>query len=164
MHCGSAQGGAKVSKATFKSNLAAAQAHFIEKITAGMLAAQEEYARDMKVTLSQEPHGRYYRNAGTPFWYEVEGPGPGVHRASAPGEPPAEFSGFLRDSIDSGVVSVTSTRYEGAVSTKAPYAALLEFGGVNSERHNVEPRPAWLPTLLFNRKKYLEAIQRRVGR
>jgi len=153
-----------VSKATFKSNLAAAQAHFIEKITAGMLAAQEEYARDMKVTLSQEPHGRYYKNAGTPFWYEVSGPGPGVHRASAPGEPPAALSGFLRDSIDSGVVSVTRTQYKGAVSTGAPYAAVLEFGGEESEGKVIEPRPAWLPTLLFNRKKYLEAIQRRVGR
>lgn len=153
-----------MAKSEFKSNLGAAQAYFVKRITEGMLAAQAEYVKDMTQTLSQEPHGRYYKNAGTPNWYEVEGPGPGVHRASAPGEPPAVLSGLLRDSIDSGVVSVTNTSYEGAVSTKAPYAPILEFGGINDEGKRVEPRPAWLPTLLFNRKKYLQAIQRQVGR
>lgn len=126
-----------------------------------MLNAQGEYVKDMTETLSQEPHGRYYKNAGTPYWYEVPGPGPGVHRASAPGEPPAVLSGLLRDSIDSGVVLVDQSRYEGAVSTKADYAPLLEFGGINEERKPVEPRPAWLPTLLFNREKYLETIVKR---
>lgn len=153
-----------MARAEFKSNLAAVEAYFMRKITDGMLAAQEEYVKDMTKTLSQEPHGRYYKNPGTPYWYEVPGPGPGVHQASAPGEPPAALSGFLRDSIDSGVVSVTRRQYKGAVSTQAPYAALLEFGGINAEGKRIEPRPAWLPTLIFNRNKYLRVIQERVRR
>lgn len=153
-----------MAKGEFKSNLAAVERHFVERITAGMLAAQSEYVADMKKTLSQEPHGRYYKNAGTPYWYEVPGPGPGVHRASAPGEPPAVLTGHLRDSIQSGVVSVTKTHYKGAVSTQAKQAATLEFGGINKEGRMIEPRPAWLPTLLFNRGKYLKTIQREVRR
>jgi len=149
-----------MAKSVFKSNERAVRAFFQQRIAQGMQNAQAEYVRDMTQTLSQEPHGRYYRNPGTPYWYEVSGPGPGVHRASAPGEPPAALSGFLRDSIDSGMVSMDARRYEGAVSTKAPYARLLEFGGINAEGRRVEPRPAWLPTLLFNRGKYFEAVVR----
>lgn len=149
-----------MAKGDFKSNLPAVERYFIDKITNGMLAAQDEYAKDMKVTLSQEPRGRYYVLAGTPYWREVSGPGPGVHRASAPGDPPAVFRDTLRGTIDSGVVSVTKEKYTGAVSTQAAHAPLLEFGGVNEHGHYVEPRPAWLPTLLFNREKYLKIIQR----
>src|SRR5690606_37174961 len=112
MPCGLGQEGAKMAKAAFVDKSQSAKAIFRQMITQGMLKAQGEYVRDMTETLSQEPHGRYYKNAGTPYWYEVPGPGPGVHRASAPGEPPAALSGFLRDSIDSGVVSVTETKYE----------------------------------------------------
>ena len=144
--------------ATFIDKSAAAKQWFRAYIEAGMLTAQIKYAEDMHETLSQEPHGRYYMNAGTPFWYEVPGPRPGAHRASAPGEPPAVLTGKLRDTIKSKKVSLTETRYEGAVSTDAEYAALLEFGGINEEGHMVEPRPAWLPTLVLNREKYLKAV------
>jgi len=148
----------------FQSRLPQVHGHFMAAITQGMISAQGEYAKDMADTLSQEPHGRYYKNAGTPKWFEVDGPGPGVHRASAPGEPPAVLSGLLRDSIKSSVISISRDGYEGAVSTKAAYAALLEFGGTNEEGHAVAPRPAWLPTLVFNRIKYLNSLQRRAGR
>lgn len=146
-----------MSKATFRSNARALEKLFQNAVASGMERAQLRYLADMRKTLSQSPHGRYYKNAGTPFWYDVAGPGPGVHRASAPGEPPAAFSGFLRDSTKSAQVSLTPGRYVGAVYTSAPYAALLEFGGVNKEGHRVEPRPAWLPTLLFNRREYFRA-------
>lgn len=153
-----------MAKGEFKSNAQAVQALFMQRATEGMLAAQQEYANDMTETLSQEPHGRYYLHAGTSHWRKVDGPGPGVHRASAPGEPPAVLSGFLRDSIRSETVSADRTSYKGAVSTEAPYAALLEFGGVNGEGHDVEPRPAWFSTLMFGKGKYIQAVRNAANR
>jgi hypothetical protein len=130
----------------------------MNQISSNMQEVQAEYASDMHNTLSQEPHGRYWKDAGTPNFKEVPGPGEGVHRSSAPGEPPAVFKGLLRNSIESSVIEMSRTKYKGAVSTKAPYAALLENGGMvkgrNGKVYKIEPRPAWLPTLVHERKKY----------
>lgn len=143
-----------MAKLTFDDNSEQAIKLFVQRISANMQAVQAEYAKDMHDVLTNEPQGRYWKRAGTPHFYEVEGPGPGVHRASKPGEPPTVFKGLLRDSIKSHVVNVTNRQYGGAVTTEADYAATLELGGVNKTGHRIEPRPAWLPTLLYNRKKY----------
>jgi len=143
-----------VAKVTFKSNAAQIEKLIMAQISANMQAVQAEYAKDMHDTLTNDPQGRYWKNAGTPYFYEVEGPGPGVHRASKPGDPPTVFTGKLRDSIRSHVLHLDRRRYAGAVDTQADYAPTLEFGGVNDQGHYVEPRPAWLPTLVQNRNKY----------
>ena len=70
-----------------------------------------------------------------------------THQASAPGEPPAPFSGDLRKSIgheffeDAGAVW-------GEVGTTWPYAAILEFGGYTHNGARILPRPYFLATFL----------------
>jgi len=143
-----------VAKLKFTNNSEKAISLFIQRISENMQEVQAEYMRDLHDVLTNEPQGRYWKDAGTPRFQEVPGPGPGVHRASRPGDPPTVFKGLLRDSIKSHVVNVTNRQYSGAVTTEADYAATLELGGVNKTGHRIEPRPAWLPTLLYNRKKY----------
>src|SRR5690606_8886052 len=84
----SLRGCRQVAKVTFKSNAAEVEKLIMSQISANMQAVQAEYAKDMHDTLTNDPQGRYWKNAGTPYFYEVEGPGPGVHRASKPGDPP----------------------------------------------------------------------------
>ncbi len=141
-------------KIVFKDYSQKAGKLFVKKVSENMQNIQNEYIDDMRETLSQTPHGRFYKNAGTPNWYEVSGPGPGVHRASKPGEPPAELTGRLKKDIESIVLEITSEQYKGRVQSNVPYSALLEIGGINEEGYKVDPRPAWLPTLVANRKKY----------
>lgn len=143
-----------MAKLTFTSRAADVERLVMQQVSANMQAVQAEYARDMHNLLTNEPHGRYWKHAGTDRFYEVEGPGPGVHRASKPGDPPTVFRGRLRDTIRSHVLRLDRRRYAGAVDTQAGYATTLEFGGINDQGHEVEPRPAWLPTLLANREKY----------
>lgn len=143
-----------MAKLTFTSHAEAFTRQIMQQISSNMQETQAEYARDMHDVLTNEPRGRYWKNAGTPHFYEVEGPGPDVHRASAPGDPPTVFKGLLRDSINSRVLRADRKRYEGAVDTQAPYAVLLEFGGFNKDGYSIKPRPAWLPTLHHNREKY----------
>lgn len=61
--------------------------------------------------LSQPGSGRIYKRRGV------------VHRASAPGQPPAPDTGRLRQSVSSEVIGTT-----GIVSVNAEYAAALELG------------------------------------
>ncbi|HPE48701.1 MAG TPA: hypothetical protein PLR76_09895 [Hyphomonas sp.] len=72
--------------------------------------------------LSQPGSGRLYRKGkGT------------VHRASAPGEPPAPNTGRLRQAAATGAEVIGTT---GIVSVNTEYAAALEYG---TER--MAPRP-----------------------
>lgn len=68
-----------------------------------------------------------------------------VHIASAPGEPPAEQSGQLADSID---VEQDDQQTAHRVTVGAPYAASLEFGSLH-----MSPRPFLRPALEINRER-----------
>lgn len=58
-----------------------------------------------------------------------------LHQASAPGEPPANFTGDLRNTISYKVKGFNELRIE-AGSQKVDYAGALEFGN-----GKIEPRP-----------------------
>lgn len=75
-----------------------------------------------------------------------------VHRASAPGEPPATDTGRLASPTSfyeqrESPLSIT-------IGSSLPYAAYLEFGTVK-----IEPRPAWLPATEKNRPYFAELVE-----
>jgi len=85
------------------------------------------------------PTGRYYEQLG--------------HRASAPGEPPANLSGFLADSIR--WQKFNTTGMVGSVGAGASYATTLEFGGYarlspefGGGLAYIEPRPFLYPSFI----------------
>ena len=79
----------------------------------------------------------------------------GAHRASAPGESPADDTGLLASSIRAYLVS--SVHDEASVGTDLRYGEELEHGFLNNEGRYVDPRPWLLPA--FN-----EALERASGR
>lgn len=80
-----------------------------------------------------------------------------VHIASAPGEAPAIDTGALRQSVTHEVDSdKDGARLRLGVSTgAAQYALRLEFGG-----KGLEPRPAWVPTMMEMKEKMPELLAR----
>jgi hypothetical protein len=86
--------------------------------------------------------GRGARAMAARMREQVRGSGTGEvygrHTASAPGQPPARYTGRLMRTIRG---RASRRGYALVVSTVAPHAALLELG----TRH-MEPRPAWEPT------------------
>lgn len=72
-----------------------------------------------------------------------------VHRASAPGQPPATDTGRLVSSIyyRRGKMSAT-------VGSSLAYAYYLEFGTMK-----MRPRPAWVPSVQENRAKFNDRIR-----
>ena len=87
-------------------------------------------------TLSGSRSGRTYYVPGTKRTYT----------ASAPGEPPAQVTGALRQSIKTSVEGEGKTVI-GKIGSDLPYAARLEFGFRDTDslgrRYNMAPRP-WL--------------------
>ena len=69
------------------------------------------------------------------------------HRASAPGEAPADFTGDLRKSVDYRVKGSTELRIS-AGSQKVHYAGTLEFGGDNGVS-KILPRPYLRPAIVL---------------
>ena len=69
------------------------------------------------------------------------------HTASAAGEPPATDTGFLVNSITSGVVK-EGNAFVGEVKASAPYAIHLEFGTTR-----MSARPFFQPALQQNERK-----------
>jgi hypothetical protein len=93
----------------------------------------------LRETLNQQGHGRIYRT----------GRSGGTHQASAPGEPPAPWTGDLRNT------TFFETGYEQQefftkVGSPMPYAARLEFGD-----SHIAKRP-WLGVTLRNERKAIE--------
>lgn len=83
---------------------------------------------------------------------ELSQPGTGRHhtswglryRSSAPGKPPAVQSGRLRNSWLAGATpKVSNNAMTVKVSTKLPYAAILQYGGMTGRgrRTKIAPRP-----------------------
>lgn len=128
----------------FTDNSRAAQDLFAKAIAGNMEQMQEEYAADLSETLDEPP-------ARTGRVYNINGK---KHQASAPGQPPAVLSGDLKDSPTPTTIDSDKRHWEGAVVTDEEYAAILELGGVNGAGARIEPRPAWLKTIMENRKQY----------
>lgn len=89
-------------------------------------AAADEIAAELKAKIAAPKSGRVYRRNG------------GLHRASAPGEPPANDTGALAGSI----AVIQSASLETAVGTSVNYAQFLESG-----TSRLAPRPLWERTL-----------------
>jgi len=89
--------------------------------------------------------------------YEIAGR---THQASAPGEPPANLTGQLADSI----TWTRMTEREGSFAsagTNDPKGRTLEFGGFNESGKYVEPRPFMLPATLEAIDKARGELKRR---
>ena len=82
--------------------------------------------------------------------YEIKGPPKRTHRASAPGEAPANDTGALARSIQANIEGKTAE-----VFTNIEYAAWLEFGTLN-----IEPRPFLFPALEKERPKWDARLNR----
>lgn len=88
--------------------------------------------------------------SGNIYWYNGSN-----YQASAPGEPPAIRSGFLYDSFR--VVKVN--QYAWGIRSMAPYAELLEFGGVY-----IYPRPYIRPAAENTAKDFKNSVIQVFGR
>lgn len=77
-----------------------------------------------------------------------------AHQASAPGEAPATDTGRLASSIEFRREAFLSA----SVGSPLAYAAALEFGS-----GRIEPRPAWVPEVESQRKKYIARLERALG-
>ncbi len=141
-------------KVTFVSHLDKFLKEFEEKAKDGIDDVVNQYHRDMTKVLDEPPlrSGKRYLNVF---------PSKPVHIASAPGEPPAPISGYLRDSLFKTEAILRSNRALGFLSTPAKYAITLEFGGYvtsvwQGETINfyLQARPAWQTTIVKNRADY----------
>ena len=88
-----------------------------------MLEAVNELRNETLITLSGNRSGRTYKVPGTQRTYT----------ASSPGQPPAQATSGLRQSIKGSIVSGV-----GRVSTSLEYGVMLQYG-----TKNMAPRP-WL--------------------
>jgi len=93
--------------------------------------------RDVKISMKPGTGNEYLR------------PGGKIHKASAPGEPPAVDTGRLRSSITHEIEGT-----KGYVGTNVEYALALEIG------IGMKPRPFLRPALHQNEKKILELFKK----
>lgn len=121
---------AELTPSTIRALDARLRARMAGQAASAALAAGLVLEQRLKLTLSTPParSGRLYPR------------GARMHRASAPGEPPAPDTGTLRASVrtdqaPSGVVTVR---------VQTPYAVVLEFG---APERNLASRPYFRPTL-----------------
>ena len=108
----------------------------------GLEAGARVYETEVKLLLSRQGTGQTYIRDG------VE------HTASAPGEPPAADTGFLRGSVT--VDSVTPT--EAIIAPHTDYDEELEFG---TER--IAARPYMRPALDEHEAEILDAVRATVA-
>ena len=76
------------------------------------------------------------------------------HQSSAPGQPPANLSGKLKDTIKTRLHGVSELRFE-AGSPSVPYAAPLELG---NKKGTLAPRPYLIAAITKNDKNFQERI------
>lgn len=110
-----------------------------------VVRAARHYTNAVKKTLTGKRSGRIYQNSRGR-----------KHQASAPGEPPATMKGKLRQSIAMGDPVWDGWNVMVEVGSSMPYAARLEWGGVDSRGVRILPRPYWEPTAL----QEMHAIER----
>lgn len=83
----------------------------------------------------------------------------GSHQASAPGEPPALWSGELRRSISHTMpIWDNDGRVFANVGTRLVYAAILEWGGYAGNGARILPRPYMESTFIEQRSRLERAL------
>jgi len=97
----------------------------------GLWAAGEHLRGALRITLSGQRHGRWYRVPGTKKDYQ----------ASAPGEAPAVRTGDLKKRVASSLER-NADESTLMVGTNAPQGKILEFG-----TSQIAPRPWMRPTV-----------------
>lgn len=90
--------------------------------------------------------GRMYRYKGRP------------HQASAPGESPANRSGFLARSIDYRVVGIERVEF----ISSAIYSNVLEDGYKFKGNREIKPRPYFIRTIVKKRRDNYNSLKRNV--
>lgn len=111
--------------------------------------------RQIKVTLSTPGRGRFYVSRRTREQGKRRKNGkPIMHRASAPGDPPAVDLGQLRGSIDMERLGYAKAR----VGTATVYAPALEGGTTR-----IAPRPFFRPALAAVRRAWDGRIKTDLG-
>lgn len=133
-----------------------------------------EYANEVKLRMRNSPAtGRVYGLRRTRRGKKVFGPAfaagkkSDVHRASAPGEPPAPDSGRLVGSVMWRIRNV-GDRWFAEVGSDLDYALYLEFGaakGVKNRSGKITmvqwilfPRPVWGPALVALRPRFARIL------
>jgi hypothetical protein len=101
---------------------------------AGVAALASEYSEDVKRLHEQ---GTAIASGRTYWTFK------GFHQASAPDDPPAQFTDALFKGIGSSRVSILK-HVSGVGGDAKAYAQDLEYG---SKDRNLEPRPMWRPAL-----------------
>jgi hypothetical protein len=112
-------------------------------VRSAMGRASRAMAAKMKTVVGGSGSGQIYRRGGR------------VHTASAPGRPPARYTGNLFRSMKG---RASRRGYALLVSAIAPHAALVELG-----TRRMEPRPAFEPTFA-ERGLVIEALRAAYGR
>jgi len=95
-------------------------------------------AEDLAVNTVELAQDEIYLGAKTGRVY-------GSHQASAPGEAPANLTGELANSFVIDRSGSNGRVIRRKIMNTASYAALLEFGGFNSQNNYVDPRPFLQP-------------------
>ena len=88
--------------------------------------------------------GRTYRRGGV------------VHRASAPGEPPAPSSGG--SALLGSIYHERTGQFSAVVGSRLAYAAFLEWG-----TFKMAPRPAWTPEAESAKQPFYADIERAIA-
>jgi HK97 gp10 family phage protein len=121
----------------------------IAKVRAGVMrgvvrGTEQVRNEALRLIMQTAKTGRLYRMRGV------------VHRASAPGEPPASDTGRLVNSI---TTAYNETKLSGVVSANTEYAPYLEYGTAN-----MEERPFMRPALANTQEKFVAAVEEEITR
>ena len=137
----------------------------VEKTFGAVVTETAHIVRDAAITsiVSGTPGGNIHRrgitrnnlagvsrNAGA----RSAGANGGLHRASAPGQPPANETGYLISSI--GVR--TAGRLSAEVVAAAPYALALEYG-----TNRIAPRPFLNPAAAATESQFIAKIENAIN-
>ncbi|QDP54147.1 MAG: hypothetical protein GOVbin4685_7 [Prokaryotic dsDNA virus sp.] len=108
-----------------------------------VLETAAEIEAGVKLRMQQGPAtGRTYKRRSV------------VHRASAPGEPPAPDTGVLLGSI----YHERAGQFSAVVGSRLAYAAFLEWG-----TFKMAPRPAWTPEVESAKQPFYADIERAIA-
>jgi hypothetical protein len=108
-------------------------------IVAGLPREAEELVKDTADIIAEGVMDRVdHLGGGRVYWYPHTRPVP--HRASNPGDPPANWTGALLDSL----ANIRRGRTRREVSVQGPHVAALEFGG---SPVGILPRPYFGPSV-----------------
>lgn len=120
----------------------------LDSLEAGVVARLSAVVR--RYAFAVEAAAKIAITTGTKSGRVYERPGGRSHRASAPGEAPANDTGILANSIRAREEGRLTWR----VSAGARYAAKLELGG-----ERLAPRPFLAPSLAGVKDKFVAAIR-----